>query len=137
METIKEAVDHYGALKKEGKLSISEIRTELKSSPTFSDAEISKICRIISDQELDAMHEPNKNPMAFLSSIWVSYILAAIFLYLTYRSYLAIEDLNAKKALGPVEPKMIIWRYAMLVGSVFFVLRNALRIIKHIGKKGK
>lgn len=137
METIKEAVDHYALLKKDGKISLSEIRAELKENPTFSAAETSKICRIISDQELDEMHEDKRNPLAFLSSIWLSYILLAVFLYLTYKSYLAIEDLNAKKELGPVDPKMTTWRYAMLVGSLFFVVRNIVRIIKHISKKRK
>ena len=137
METIQEAIKHYSNLKKEGKISISEIRAELKVEGKFSDAEISKICRTISDKELESMQPADNNPLAFLNSIWLSYILLAVFLYLTYQSYIGIEDLNAKKELGPVDPKITAWRYAMLVGSLFFVVRNAIRILKHISKKGK
>ena len=135
METVQEALTFYGEKRQAGELSISEIRAELKAKDKFSDAEISTICRTISDAELESLQKKETNPTAFLGSIWLSYILLAVFLYLTYSSYMAIEDLNAKKALGPVEPKMVIWRYSMLVGSMFFVVRNAYRIIKHIGKK--
>jgi len=53
METVQEAISYYTAKRQEGELSITEIRSELKAKAKFSDAEISKICRTISDAQLE------------------------------------------------------------------------------------
>ncbi|OIQ31247.1 MAG: hypothetical protein BM555_05340 [Crocinitomix sp. MedPE-SWsnd] len=127
MESIEEAIAHYTGRKSQSEISLSEIRKELTEDGKFSTAEISKICRTISDDELSGLKKKKTNPALILNHPAISYVLAGLFSYLVYFSLMQVLEMDQA-----ADSKYKIWRYALLAGSVFFFLRNLTRVIKNL-----
>ena len=132
MESVEEAITYYTQRRAGSELSISEIRIELKKSTKFSDDEISKICREISDDELNQLQQTPKSFLGLFSSIYISYFLVVAFTVLLIAAIFGIQDLNARQAVGEVATSLVLWRYFLLAGSIFFLLRNVARVISDL-----
>lgn len=116
-------------------LSISEIRRSLTADAEYNDEEISQICKAISDAELNALNKPDSNPLDFFKNIYVAYFLALAFIVLTILSIYSVIEIHQLQKSIEVPSKIIMWRYFLLAGSLFFLSRNVHRIIKHLGQK--
>jgi len=133
MESVEEAIAHYTERKSKSELSLSEIRNELTNEGKFSTAEISKICRTISDDELSGLKKEKTNPAQILHHPAVAFVLVALFGYLIWMAYWGLEDLWARGSGAP--GKIKIWRYALMIGAIFFFIRNVIRVINYFKKK--
>ena len=134
MESIESAIKRYSERKANSELSLSEIRHELNKEGNFSAAEISKICRTISDNEMKGLKKEKVNPAVYLHHPAVAFVLLALFGYLVVVAYQRLEELWAIQEFGQVETKILIWRYFLLAGAIFFFGRNLFRVIKYFLK---
>lgn len=135
MNSVEEAVQYYRERKANSELSILEIRKELENTGNFNAAEVSRICRTISDSELDGLQTESSNPLDFLNSIYFSIGLIPVFAYLTYVAYIGLEDLWARQAIGEVPMNIVTWRYFIMAGALFFLIRNILRAVVYFKNK--
>ena len=128
--TVEESIEYYLQRKADSELSISEIRSELKAQGEFTDDDISKICRGVSDREMSELNKVKINAAAVLNHPFMAYILAGLFAYLIYFSFIQVVEMSEG-----TPRKYKIWRYALLIGAVFFFLRNIVRIINYNKRK--
>lgn len=117
------------------RLSISEIRRELEDEGELNDVEISTVCRELSDAELSGLNNQKGSILNFFSNIYLAYFLSIAFMILSAVAVFYIMEIKDLQLVGEVPTSMILWRYFLLAGSLFFLTRNLSRIIKHLRSK--
>ena len=135
MKDVNEAIRYYRQRKATSELSIHEIRKELENSGNFNAAEVSKICRTISDDEMSELKAESGNPLDLFNNIFFTLLLIPLFGYLSYVAYVGLEELWARQAVGEVDFKIVAWRYFIMGGALFFLIRNCVRVILHFRNK--
>lgn len=135
MKDVTEAINYYRQRKMNSELSIHEIRKELEHSGNFNAAEVSEICRTISDDELSQLKTASNNPLAIFNHILFTILLIPLFAYLSYVAYKGLDELWTRQSFGKVDFKITAWRYFIMVGALFFLLRNCFRVVRHFRRK--
>jgi hypothetical protein len=112
-------------------MSISAIRAELKQEGDFTSEEISEICKSVSDFELEQLNAKDNDGVGFFGSVYFAYLLVLAFLILSIYAVFSIQDLSNQLVDRKIDTGMKMWRYFLLAGSLFFLVRNVFRVMAH------
>lgn len=133
MSTIAEAVQYYYPKKKNGELSLGEIREALIAEGKYPAEDIHTICKTISERELNAVETSKNKRLDFLHGIYFSIFMLlasiAIFMYAFNRYDQLRTAVNAGAEVDQFQQLLPVG--FMILAAMFFV-RHLLRLIKQL-----
>lgn len=122
-KSVHQAIEYYLPLKRDGKMSMSQIKEELKADWELNEDDINYVCREVASLELESLQD-EKEYLGFLKHIGFSWFFLIVAMVMIGFSifYLYYGYINEVLSKAP---------YFILAAGLILFIKHIVRLIKY------